>query len=218
MKNLLKRIPITIRQFVLAGLMYLLAALPILIIHKGLFFYYGDYNVQQVPFYILAHRAIRSGSLFWNFGLDLGGPLIGDLSFYLTGSPFFWLTLPFPERAVPYLMPCLMALKYATGATLAYLYIRRFVKNPLSARAGGLLYAFSGFNACNIVFNHFTDAVCFFPLLLITFDDLVAIDLAEDDGVRNAFRPFLRFALTVTLLAVINYYFFFFSVFKSILC
>ena len=194
----------------LAGVLYVLAALPVIIIHKGLFFYYGDYNVQQVPFYMLAHRAVRNGQFFWNFGLDLGGPLIGDLSFYLTGSPFFWLTIPFPERIVPYLMPFLMALKYATGATLAYLYIRRFTKTDAAARCGGLLYAFSGFNACNIVFNHFTDAVCFFPLLLITFDDLMRTEThAEMTDYRRGFFPWLRFTLCVTLLSVINYYFFF---------
>ena len=112
-----KSIPAPLQVFLLAGVMYVLAVLPILIIHKGLFFYYGDYNVQQVPFYILAHRAVREGSFFWNWNLDLGGPLIGDLAFYLTGSPFFWLTIPFPERVVPYLFPFLMALKYACETT-----------------------------------------------------------------------------------------------------
>ena len=205
-----KNIPAPLQVFILAGVLYMLAALPILIIHKGLFFYYGDYNVQQVPFYVLAHRAIRNGQFFWNWGLDLGGPLIGDLSFYLTGSPFFWLTIPFPERAVPYLFPFLMALKYATGATLAYLYIRRFTKTDLPARCGGLLFAFSGFNACNIVFNHFTDAVCFFPLLLITFDDLMCTETqAEITDYRRGFFPWLKFTLCVSLLSVINYYFFF---------
>ena len=48
-------------MFFLGVFMYVLAALYVIIKHKGLFFYYGDYNVQQVPFYILAHRAIRNG-------------------------------------------------------------------------------------------------------------------------------------------------------------
>ena len=44
--------------FCSAFLMYLIALLPIFV-KRGLpFFYYGDYNVQQVPFYILAHRAV----------------------------------------------------------------------------------------------------------------------------------------------------------------
>ncbi|MBR0090989.1 MAG: YfhO family protein [Lachnospiraceae bacterium] len=210
MKNLLKkinRIPVPAQMFLLAFLMYVICVLPVLIMHGGLFFYYGDYNVQQVPFYILAHRAVRSGAFFWHWGLDLGGSLIGDLAFYLTGSPFFWLTIPFPESVVPYLMPFLMALKYATGATLGYLYIRRFTRTDTAARTGALLYAFSGFNACNIVFNHFTDAVCFFPLLLMTFDDLCAAVSGKEK--KGLFYPWLRFTLTVSMLAVINYFFFF---------
>ena len=99
-----------------AFLMYVLAVLPIFI-KRGLpFFYYGDYNVQQVPFYIVAHRAVRSGEFFWNWNIDLGGSMAGDFSFYLWGSPFFWITTLFPESAIPYLMPFLMALKYAISA------------------------------------------------------------------------------------------------------
>ncbi len=52
-------------------LLYLAAVLPFLIYHRGIFFYYGDYNVQQVPFYLLAHRAVRNGNLFWNSHVDL---------------------------------------------------------------------------------------------------------------------------------------------------
>ena len=115
-------IPAPLQMFIMAFVMYILSVLPILIIHKGLFFLYGDYNVQQVPFYVIAHRAVRSGRFLWNFGLDLGGSLIGDMSFYLMGIPFFWLTVPFPEKIVPYMMPYLMALKYACSATFAYLY------------------------------------------------------------------------------------------------
>lgn len=53
-------------MFLSAFLMYVLAILPILISRGLPFFYYGDYNVQQVPFYIAAHRAVRSGEFFWN--------------------------------------------------------------------------------------------------------------------------------------------------------
>ncbi len=206
--------------FLLGFLMYVLAALPILIENKGLFFYYGDYNVQQVPFYILAHRAVRNGNLFWNWNLDLGGTLIGDLSFYLMGSPFFWITIPFPEKAVPYMMPFLMALKYATASVTAYAYLKRFTRRRASAVTGALLYAFSGFNACNIVFNHFTDAVAFFPLFLMAFDDLMLAPALSGNGeeegtARNGrrskplSRSFLCFALMTALMSVINYYFFF---------
>ena len=197
-------------MFASSFLMYILAVLPIFI-KRGLpFFYYGDYNVQQVPFYIVAHRAVRSGEFFWNWNMDLGGTMAGDFSFYLWGSPFFWVTLLFPEQAIPYLMPFLMALKYAFCGMCAYLYIRRYVSKYTYAMIGGYLYAFSGFNACNIVFNHFTDSVAFFPLYLLTFENLMAVD---DQSTERKFKPagkkLMYFALMTAYMSVVNYYFFF---------
>ena len=190
-------------------LMYVLAILPILV-KRGLpFFYYGDYNVQQIPFYILAHRAVRSGEFFWNWNVDLGGSMAGDFSFYLWGSPFFWLTVLFPETAIPYIMPFLMALKYAVAATLAYIYIRRYVHKYIYAMIGGYLYGFSGFNACNIVFNHFTDSVCFFPLFLMLFEELMECSTSEDGKIKPSGLSFLKFSLMTAFMAIVNYYFFF---------
>ena len=69
---------------------------PFMIVDGGRFLFYGDFNVQQVPFYRIAHDAIRSGNIGWNHLTDLGVNFIGSYSFYLLGSPFFWLTIPFP--------------------------------------------------------------------------------------------------------------------------
>lgn len=196
-------------MFFSSFLMYVLAILPILV-KRGLpFFYYGDYNVQQVPFYILAHRAVRSGEFFWNWNVDLGGSMAGDFSFYLWGSPFFWLTVLFPEEAIPYIMPFLMALKYAVAASLAYIYIKRYVHKYIYAMIGGYLYGFSGFNACNIVFNHFTDSVCFFPLFLMLFEDLMECKTTEDGKIKPSGLLLVRFILMTAFMAIVNYYFFF---------
>ncbi len=195
--------------FFSAFLMYVISALPIFI-GRGLpFFYYGDYNVQQIPFYIAAHRAVENGDFFWNWNIDLGGTMAGDFAFYLWGSPFFWITMLFDESMIPYLMPFLMALKYACAATCAYLYIRRYVHKYSYAMVGGYLYAFSGFNACNIVFNHFTDSVAFFPLYLLTFENLMAVDDQEEPGYRYSGSKFVAFALMTAFMATVNYYFFF---------
>ncbi|WP_026665873.1 YfhO family protein [Butyrivibrio sp. FC2001] len=195
---------------VLSFTMYMVAVLPLFIARGMPFFYYGDYNVQQIPFYTVAHRAIRSGNLLYLWNMDFGGSLIGSFSFYLLGSPFFWLTVPFPEEAIPYMMPFLMALKYGVCSMTAYVYIRRKVVRDDSAMIGALLYAFSGFNACNIVFNHFTDAVAFFPLYLLSFELLMEVDHHKDHWFFiPGGRKFVFFTLMTTLMAVINYYFFF---------
>lgn len=184
------------QAFFLGFFLMALCFLPFLIIDNGLFIYYGDYNAQQIPFYKMMHEAVRSGNLFWNWETDLGANTVSSYSFYLLGSPFFWLTIPFPNSWVPYLMPLLMCLKYGFATLTSYAYIRRFVTKTNIALIGALMYAFSGFSAYNIFFNHFHDVICFFPLILIGLEEAV---------VNNRKGCF---ALAVALLATINYYFF----------
>ena len=170
---------------------------PYMILDEGYFIFYGDFNVQQIPFYQTCHEAIKSGNMSWSWLTDLGSNFIGSYSFYLLGSPFFWLTIPFPNWFVPYLMGPLLILKFACAALTAYLYIRRFTKTAEAARLGGLLYAFSGFSIYNIFFNHFHEAIIFLPLLLLAFEMLIT------ENKRGVF------ALAVALCAVSNFFFFF---------
>lgn len=170
---------------------------PYMVMSEGYFTFYGDFNVQQIPFYQQCHKAVREGNIFWSTTTDLGANFIGSYSFYLLGSPFFWLTIPFPNSFVPYLMGPLLILKFATSALTSYFYIRRFTRTPQAARMGALLYAFSGFSVYNIFFNHFHEAIIFFPLLLLSLELLITEN-----------RRFC-FALMVCICAVSNYFFFF---------
>jgi uncharacterized membrane protein YfhO len=182
--------------FGLGFLSLFVVLLPLMILDHGYFIYYGDFVSQQLPFYELANDAVRSGQLGWNWYTDLGGSFIGSYAFYLFGSPFFWLTTVLPRSWVLYAIPWLLCLKHGIAALTAYGYIRRFVQNRNAAVIGGLLYAFSGFQVFNIFFNHFQDVTAFFPLMLIAMEELV----------NNRRRGW--FALSVALMAVINYFFF----------
>ena len=184
------------KAFLMAAIMGVILFLPFVLIDGGYFIYYGDYNAQQIPFYTLCNQAIKSGSFMWDWQTDLGANFIGSYSFYTIGSPFFWLTMPFPAEVSKYLMAPLMVLKLSCCSTFAFAYIRRFVKKPVSALIGGLLYAFSGFSMYNVFFNHFHEAMVVFPLMLI----------ALEEAVINKRRVF--FALTVALNAFVNYFFF----------
>ena len=170
---------------------------PYMISGDGYFTFYGDFNVQQIPFYQMCHNAIRTGDINWNWLTDLGSDFVGSYAFYLLGSPFFWITLIFPNSFVPYLMGPLLILKFACAALTAYLYIRRFTKTANAACLGGLLYAFSGFSIYNIFFNHFDEAIIVFPLLLL------AMELLITENRRGVF------ALAVAMCAITNYFFFF---------
>ncbi len=171
--------------------------LPFMLKSQGYFTFYGDFDVQQIPFYRECHRAVKSGEIFWSWNTDLGANFIGSYTFYLLGSPFFWITLLFPNSFVPYLMGPLLILKFALSALTAYFYLRRFTRTANAAQLGGLLYAFSGFSVYNIFFNHFHEAIIFFPLLLLALEMLITEN-----------RRFV-FALAVCLCAISNYFFFF---------
>lgn len=184
------------RVFWICILTAALIFIPAIIYDKGYFIFLGDFNSQQIPFYKTAHAAVRSGNFGWNWYTDLGVSFIGSYSFYLLGSPFFWLTIPFPNDWVPYLMGPLLILKFGCAGVTSFAWLKRHVKTKEYAAIGALLYAFSGYSIYNIFFNHFHDAMVFFPLLLIGIDELM------EHGTRGVF------AVAVCMNAVVSYFFF----------
>lgn len=184
------------RAFLYALAMAAVLLLPFVIIDRGFFVYYGDYNAQQMPFYKTCIEAVQSGNFGWNWKTDLGANFVGSYSFYTLGSPFFWFAALFPAVISQYLMAPLLALKIALSSLFAFVFIRRFVTKPQNALIGGLLYAFSGYSMYNIFFNHFHEAIVFFPLLLIGLEEAVV----------NKRRGAL--ALAVAINAFVNYFFF----------
>ena len=169
---------------------------PYIIIGGGVFYYYGDFNVQEIPFYQLLHAQVHSGDLSWNHLTDLGTDTIASYSFYLLGSPFFWMTIPFPNEIVPNLIGPLLILKFACAAAAAYLFLQRYVQTKSLAVLGGILYAFSGFSVYNVFFFHFHEPMILFPLLLAALDSFLY------DKRRGVF------AVAVFAACVVNYYFF----------
>ncbi len=185
-----------ITSFVFAAALALFIFLPFLIVDKGFFLYCGDYNSQQIPFYVHVQQFIKDGGGTWDWGTDLGSSFINSYSFYNLGSPFLWLTLPFPSSWIPYMMVPLFMLKFGSIAAGACLYLRRYAKTATMPIVVSVVYAFCGFNVYNIFFNHMLEPVVFFPFLLWAMDGLI---LEKKTG---------WFALFVGL-ALLNSYFFF---------
>jgi uncharacterized membrane protein YfhO len=133
----------------------------------------------------------------FDMGTDLGTDLIGSYSFYNMFSPFFLLSYIFPPEVAVYALPWILSLKYAVASLGAYIFIKRFVKNPHFALVGAFLYAFSGFQSYNIFFNHFHDVTALFPFMLIALEELI----------QNGKKGF--FAAMVAVMVITNYFFFF---------
>lgn len=189
------------KAFITAFLIFAVIAIPSLIMTKGVWIYYGDFNVQQIPFYNHLHAALKSGKYLYDWGTDLGGSFVGCYSFYILGSPFFWLTLLFSDAAIPYIMAWVTALKYGVMAMTAYGFMKRHLRTETGALLASLLYAFAGYQGAVLVYNHFHDAVAFFPLFLCAFENLFKRK-------ENGKRRIAGFVFMCTLMLVINYYFF----------
>ena len=131
----------------------------------GYFHYAGDFNDQQINFYQYANSFIKQGGSF-SWATDLGSGFVNSYSFYLLGSPFFWLTLLVPAWFMPWMLVPLLCLKIALAGGGGYLWARRWVRDEDWSVLAGCLYAFSGFTVYNIFFNHFLDVVALFPYML----------------------------------------------------
>lgn len=185
----------TFLSFFIPFTMGLMIFFPLCVWTKGIFIYFGDFNSQQIPFYILCHDAVRNGEIGWNWITDLGANFIGSYSFYLLGSPFFWLTIPFPSACVPYLMAPLFVLKLSFMGLSSYIFFTKFVSKKM-ALIGSILYVFSGYTIHNVVYNHFLEAMIFFPLILYALE-------CRMEGSKKGL-----FAFFVFLSALNNYFFF----------
>ena len=167
------------------GLCALTAALfflPFYLIDGGFFHYAGDFNSQQISFYRYMNGFLKGAGYpagyegvknTFSWATDLGSGTMNAYSFYLYGSPFFWFSLLFPQNWLPYLMVPLLVLKFAVAGGGAYLYLRRYVKDPNFAVLGAALYAFSGWGLYNIFFNHFIDVLALFPWMLWALDETI---------------------------------------------
>ena len=169
------------------GLCALTAAiffLPFYLLDGGFFHYAGDFNSQQISFYRYMNGFVKGAgypdSAFagaphntFSWATDLGSGVMNAYSFYLYGSPFFWLSVLLPQSWLPYMMVPLLVLKFGVAGGGAYLYLRRYVKNANYAVLGACLYALSGFAVYNVFFNHFVDVVALFPYLLWALDEAI---------------------------------------------
>ena len=168
-----------LRTMLLCALTAAIFFLPFYIIDGGFFHYAGDFNSQQISFYRYMNGFIKGAGYpdgmagaarsTFSWATDLGSGAMNAYSFYLYGSPFFWLSLIFPQNWLPYLMVPLLVLKFAVAGGGAYLC--RYVRRSDHAVLGACLYAFSGFSIYNVFFNHFIDVVALFPWMLWALDE-----------------------------------------------
>ena len=173
-----------------------LAIAPFIIKDGGMFTLGTDYDAYQIPMYNLLREDIINGNIYWNWNLDLGTDFVGGSSFLILGSPFFWLALLFYKVDYLYLGGWMFILKLGVAGATSGMFLNRFLSNKKSVMIGSVLYAFSGFQAVNLMMGSFHDAVALFPLMLYGLERLIT------EGKKGSF------ALAVCINALTNYYLF----------
>lgn len=182
--------------FLAGAAVFLLSALPYAAENGFLFYFYGDFESQQVPFLVYLRQILGEMTVpQYDFYAGLGMDFLDAYSFYNLFSPFTLITVLIPQKAVVYAVPFLIALKLGVCGVNGYLYASRFCKEPCYALIASMLYTFSGYQMTNLVF-HYMDGIAFFPLLLY------ALETAVTEKRRGVF------GLAVALCALTNYYLF----------
>ena len=153
----------------LSGILSLITAfagmLPSIIQHGGYFVSKADYITQQIPCILETKRMFSTGMPYWSWNSFLGDNFLGGYAFYTVGSPFVWIAILFPENHILQGITASILLKFFVCGITSFLYFRIFIKKPIYAIIGSLLYTFSSFTILNTQFNHFTDVIALFPLI-----------------------------------------------------
>jgi len=132
------------------------------------------------------------------FEIGLGEDIIGQLSYYIIGDPFAYISLLFPMKHLELAYTFLIILRmYCVG--LSFLIFGFYKKlKPINNLVGALIYTFSGFILfAGVRHPYFLNPAILFPLLLIAIDILFKKD-------KIALLTILTF---ISLLS--NYYFFY---------
>ncbi len=185
---------IYLKAFISGIVIFIISLIPILLASKGKFYMTGDYTVQNIPFWNYIIDTYKSGIPLYDMKSDLGMNYIGTYSYYGLTSPVILLGLIFPKSILPYAMTFIYSLSFGFASMGACMYSRRYTKKDISAYICGLLYAFSGAQLFNLVYQ-FSDSIAVFPFLLLSFDLLVKE------------RKSFVFAALLALAGFVNYFF-----------
>lgn len=134
--------------------------------------YSGDYTMQQYAFYTNGYddwwHFFKTGEfVLYDTNTFLGVDNIGSNSFYYLFDPFFMPILICPRQLIPQFMVVLTVMKIAASGMTFFLYMRYLGASRRAAKITGLAYAFSGWMAWYLWFNHFTEVAIVLPLILL---------------------------------------------------
>ena len=144
------------------------------------------------------HRSIKEGFSSFSWSLGLGLDKIGQLSYYILGDPFAYISLLFPASALKYIYSILVILRmYCVGLSFIY-YCNYHKKDKYATLIGALVYTFSGFILYAAIRHpFFTNTAIWLPLMFLGIDKILK------EG------KYKLFTIITAISAISNYYFFY---------
>ena len=160
----------------------------------------GDYAAQQVSFYTHGYDTwwtfFKTGKFaLYDTATYLGASNLGANAFYYLFDPFFMPILLCPREFIAQGMAVLTILKIATAGMFFMQYMKVMGASKKAARISAFAYAFSGWMAWFLWFNHMTEITIVFPLMLWGVERVL----------RNK-KPWLLMFSTM-LMGLTNYFF-----------
>lgn len=160
----------------------------------------GDYASQQLSFYTNGYddwwHFFKTGEfVFFDTNTYLGASNVGSNTFYYLFDPFFLPILICPREFIAQGMVVLTIFKIAFAGLFFLIYMRYMGASEKAGRISAFAYAFSGWMAWYLWFNHMTEITIIFPLMLL--------------GVEKVLRekkPWLLMFSTA-LMGITNYFF-----------
>lgn len=144
------------------------------------------------------YTSIKNGFSSFSWSLGLGLDKIGQLSYYILGDPFAYISLLFPIASLKYVYTALVLVRmYCVGLSFIF-YCRYHKKSKYSTLIGALMYTFSGFIIyASIRHPFFANTAIWLPLIFLGIDKILKQD------------RYRLFTIMTAITAISNYYFFY---------
>ena len=162
------------------------------------FIWESDGFKQHYLFLENFHQAFKTSFSTFSWNLGLGLDKIGQLSYYVLGDPFSYISLLFPFKSLKYVYSLLVIVRiYFVGISFIA-YCNYHKKSRFATLIGALIYTFSGYILFSVVRHpFFANSAIWLPLVFLGIDKI----LKED--------KYKLFTFASAISAISNFYFFY---------
>lgn len=157
----------------------------------------GDITHQILPFIYETKKLLSSGAPLWSWNTYLGDNFYAGYSYYTLFNPFAWLNCLFPYRYLALGFTLIMYLKFLLCGYLANKFFKCLGFDDRLSLIGSLLYTFSSWAICNLIFYFFYEPMLLLPLLLI----------AVERFLQGRSHPYSTLIGGTFVVVIVNYYF-----------